>query len=106
MTLRVCSEPDCPILVTQGRCERHRRAKDRARGTRQQRGYDAAYDAARRAYQRRMDAGEVFACWRCVELGEPHEVDPDHWHLGHDNDDRSVIRGPQCPESNLATNTK
>lgn len=51
-----------------------------------------------------MDAGETFECWRCPEMGrEPHTVDPTRWHLGHSNEDRSVIRGPQCPESNLDT---
>lgn len=42
-------------------------------------------------------------CWRCDELGKPHAVDPrpGHWHLGHDLVDRSIIRGPQCPASNL-----
>lgn len=97
---------DCPALIDgPGRCVDCDRKKDRARGTRQDRGYDAAYDAEHREYQRRMDSGEVFTCWRCAELGRPHPVDPrpGRWHLGHSNDDRSVIRGPQCPASNLAT---
>jgi hypothetical protein len=106
MAKRPCLEPGCPVLVDAGRCTKHRRALDRARGTRQERGYDAAYDQVHREYQARMDAGEVFICWRCPEIGRPsHPVDPrpGRWHLGHSNDDRSVIRGPQCPASNLAT---
>lgn len=103
MTLKVCAEPGCPKLVNRTRCQAHERAKDAARGRRQDRGYDRIYDQTRRSYQQRMDAGERFTCWRCAELGRPHEVDPTRWHLGHDNDDRDVIRGPQCPESNLAT---
>lgn len=106
MTVHVCIEDGCPKLTRKTRCSEHERAKDKARGTRQQRGYDAEYDAAHRDYQRRMDAGERFDCWRCPELGRPaHIVDPrpGHWHLGHSNTDRSVIRGPQCPASNLAT---
>ena len=105
MTKRNCAEPGCPELVQSGRCVRHRRARDRARGSRQERGYDAAYDRVHRAYQRRMDAGETFVCWRCAELGRPHDVDPrpGHWHLGHDDTDRSVLRGPECPAGNLAT---
>lgn len=51
-----------------------------------------------------MDAGEVFICWRCAERGQPHAVDPTNWHLGHDDLDRSVYRGPECPAGNLATN--
>lgn len=103
MTLKVCLEPGCPTLTDQTRCPVHTRAKDKARGTRQERGYDRAYDRIRRNYQIRMESGEVFTCWRCDELGKPHDVDPDDWHLGHDNADRSVIRGPQCSASNLDT---
>ena len=103
MSLKVCAEPGCPTLTDRTRCTACTRARDKARGTRQERGYDAAYDREKRAYQRRMDAGEVFVCWRCAELGKPHEIDPTDWHLGHSNEDRSVIRGPQCPASNLAT---
>lgn len=101
MAKRNCPEPSCHELVDAGRCAAHRRAKDAARGRRQARGYDAAYDAVRRDYQRRMDAGETFECWRCAELGRPHMVDPTDWHLGHEINDRSRIRGPQCPGSNL-----
>ena len=97
----MCAEAGCPTLTRTTRCIEHTRAKDRARGTRQERGYDAQYDAERKGYQRRMDEGETFSCWRCEELGQPHDVDPHDWHLGHDNADRSVIRGPQCPASNL-----
>lgn len=102
MAKRVCPEPGCPALVDSGRCAQHRRTKDAARGRRQERGYDAEYDALRRAYERRMAEGERFDCWRCRELGTPHVVDPDDWHLGHDNQDRSIIHGPQCSASNLA----
>lgn len=102
MAKRVCPTPGCPALVTSGYCGPCARERDAARGRRQERGYDAAYDAERRAYQRRMDAGETFDCWRCRELGKPHLVDPHDWHLGHDNQDRSIIRGPQCSSSNLA----
>lgn len=103
MTVRVCIESGCPTLTRGARCTEHERAKDKARGTRQQRGYDADYDRERAHYARRMAAGEVFTCWRCEELGRPHPVDPKAWHLGHSNDDRSVILGPQCAASNLAT---
>lgn len=103
MTKRVCIEDGCPVLTDATRCADHTKRRDHERGTRQQRGYDAAYDAARRDYQRRMDQGERFNCWRCAELGHLHHVDPTRWHLGHSNEDRSVIRGPQCPQSNLDT---
>jgi 5-methylcytosine-specific restriction endonuclease McrA len=88
---RVCSEHGCPVLIDKaGRCDTHRRAKDRARGTRQQRGYDADYDAARRADMARLSRGEVLTCWRC---GDP--VTASDYSLGHCDDDRSVLHGPE-----------
>jgi hypothetical protein len=103
MTMRVCLEPGCPTLTRNTRCDIHTRAKDKARGTRQRRGYDAAHDALRAHWQRRMNAGEPVTCWRCAELGKPHLVDPTDWHLGHDDHDRGKYRGPECPAGNQAT---
>jgi hypothetical protein len=52
--LKVCSCRGCPAhsgncvnLCPKGRCSSCARLADQARGTRQQRGYDAQYDAAR-----------------------------------------------------------
>ena len=101
--MKVCAEPGCPAIQREGRCLEHRRQREQARGTRQQRGYDAGYDQQRRDWQRRLDQGERVTCWRCDELGKPHDVDPTDWHLGHSNTDRSVVRGPQCSASNLDT---
>ena len=82
---------DCPRIGrwTRGRCPDHDRARDRARGTRQERGYDAPHDRLRAHYQRRMDAGETFTCARC---GQP--VDPTDWDLGH-TDARTAWTGPE-----------
>lgn len=101
MARRPCAEPGCPVITEHTRCPTHTRDRDKARGTRQARGYDATYDAERAAWQRRLDTGEKITCWRCSEQGQPHPVDPTHWHLGHDNHDRTIIRGPQCTQSNL-----
>lgn len=94
MSKRVCAEPGCPRLIDagarDGRCDQHRRAKDRARGTRQERGYDAEYDARRKRDVRRMASGEVLTCWRCERPILPHE-----YSLGHCDDDRRVIHGPE-----------
>lgn len=94
---------DCPAIGpwARGRCPDHERDRDRRRGTRQQRGYDTAYDTLRRDYQRRMNQGAPFTCWRC---GDP--IDPEHWSLGHDDDDRSVIRGPECNPCNYSTSSR
>jgi hypothetical protein len=40
MSLRVCSQPGCATLIdTSGYCPSHARDRDKARGSRQQRGY-------------------------------------------------------------------
>ena len=63
MSLRVCSEPGCPEFVTQGRCDDHRRAKDKARGTRQERGYGADYQA-------QLKSPEYVNATHCAECGQ------------------------------------
>ena len=103
MSKRVCLEPGCPNLTTKSRCQQHEREHDRARGTRRDRGYDAAHDRLRAAWQRQLDGGAVVYCWRCLLSGKRTRIDPAHWHLGHDDDDRTKHRGPECPPCNLAT---
>lgn len=98
MALKVCAEPGCPELTAKTRCHAHERARDLARGTRQERGYDALHDVMRANYQRAMRAGQTFKCWRCGG-----DINPDAWHLGHDDHDRTQYRGPECPACNLAT---
>lgn len=95
---KVCAEPGCWIISDTTRCPAHTRERDRARGTRQERGYGAEHDRLRTEYQRLMDAGVRFDCWRCKK-----PIDPQLWHLGHDDRDRSKYRGPECPPCNLAT---
>lgn len=59
-------------------------------------GYGYQHRQMRARWQQRIDAGETVLCWRCgLEL---HGTD---WHLGHDDDDRSVYRGPECTTCNL-----
>lgn len=111
MARRVCLEPGCPKLTDSPRCPAHTRAQDKARGSRHARGYDAGHTRRRAAWQARMDAGEVVYCWRdqrpdltawpCLTPGVP--VDPSDWHLGHDDTDRAVTRGPEHPGCNLPT---
>ena len=74
--MRVCT--DCPALIPTGtRCPTHQAQRERARGTRQQRGYNTTHQQLRTQYQTRMNAGEHFNCWRC---GNP--INPAAWHLG------------------------
>ena len=95
---RVCL--DCPAIILatayKGRCQGCNRKADQARGTRAERGYDAQYVAIKRAWQRRIDAGEVVHCWRCTTA----RIVGRDWHLGH-SDDRAQIMGPECPPCNL-----
>lgn len=96
--MRVCAEPGCPTLTTNRRCPTHTRQVDKARGTRQQRGYTKHHDALRAHWQHRMDTGEQVHCWRpnCGQV-----IDPNNWHLGHDDHNRTIYRGPECPLCNL-----
>lgn len=61
--------------------------------------YDTLWYRRQRAYERkRVDAGGV-RCWRC---GKP--ILPGHpFDLGHDDVDRTIIRGPEHPRCNRAT---
>ena len=89
-TKRVCLEPGCPTLTNTTRCTAHTRAKDKARGTRQERGYDRAYDVRHATDMNALRNGATFHCWRCGDL-----VTPDDYSLGHCDDDRRVIHGPE-----------
>lgn len=44
--MRFCATPRCSARVERGHCPAHRRQRDVARGTRQERGYDAIWDRA------------------------------------------------------------
>lgn len=94
---RVCLEPGCPDLTTTGYCTQHRRERDKARGTKAERGYGVTFVRTRKEWESRVATGLV-VCWRCGELIPP---DSD-WHLGHDGHDRSIIRGPEHPLCNLS----
>lgn len=62
------------------------------------RGYGRSHRTLRASYQFKMDKGETFTCWRCGGY-----INPEHWHLGHDDHDRSKYRGPECVPCNTAT---
>lgn len=98
MAKRVCPTPGCPTLIgpDQRTCADCARARDKARGTRQDRGYDANYDRERKRWKRILDS-QPWPCWRCRQLIFPGFP----WHLGH-SDDRTVIQGPECPSCNLS----
>ena len=100
MGFRVCAEPGCPAIVEQRYCTTHTRDRDKARGSRQARGYDADHDQLRAHWQRRLDAGALIACTSptCLTPGVP--IDRRDWHLGHDDQRRH--RSPEHPGCNLS----
>ncbi len=74
--MRVCSQPGCPELTTTTYCTEHTRARDRARGTRQQRGYDRAHEQRRAAD---LPAAYGKPCPYCQQRMWPHQaLDWDH----------------------------
>jgi hypothetical protein len=99
--MRVCSVAGCPTLVSKaGRCASCRRELEQRRGTRQQRGYDAAYDASRRRAAPGVAKGTT-VCWSCLTRISPLEP----WDQGHCDLDRAVIHGPQHERCNSDTST-
>ena len=66
--MKVCVEPGCPVLTKRTRCPEHERAKDRARGTRQERGYD-------RDYEQQLKDPEYVNATHCAECGDPFTED-------------------------------
>lgn len=99
MAGRRCSASGCPKILTDGSrtCPAHLRAREQARGSRRDRGYDAAHDRLRAAWQARLDAGEVIYC----ADGCGTRVDPASWDLGHDHVNGGYL-GPMTAEHNRA----
>lgn len=97
MPKRRCSGVGCPRLIYAGKryCAEHQREYDERRGSPKARGYDAPYHRARARAKRLVDSGRA-VCWRCgkpIAKGAPFD-------LGHDDHDRSIIRGPEHPQCN------
>jgi hypothetical protein len=74
----------------------HNWRKGRQRGTPDQRGYGTAHRALRARWAPLVARGGV-RCWRC---GKPIPAGS-RWHLGHDDRDRSIYRGPEHASCNL-----
>lgn len=98
---RVCPEPRCPILTDGGRCPAHTREADKARGSRQQRGYNAEHDRLRRQWKPKVDAGRVHChAGVCIEPAR-FIVPGTPWDLGH-TADRTAWTGPEHARCNRA----
>lgn len=94
---RICAKRGCPEVTDQRQCKAHRAEADRARGTKAERGYGKEYQADRRVWVRMVAEG-VVNCWRCLKPILPGA----DFHLGHDDNDRSIVRGPECPHCNTS----
>lgn len=113
MAKRNCSRPGCPTLVEagarSGRCGDCEREADAARGTRQERGYDADYDAERRRWAPKVATGTVTcrraSSGRCL-VGSPVIAADEPWNLGHPDADCRAPMGPEHRRCNLATSTR
>jgi len=92
---------DCGALVRDAhRCLPCAAERDKRRGTRQQRGYDAEHDRTRAQWAPQVATGRV-PCARCGVLiahGAP-------WDLGH-ADDRTSWSGPEHAACNRAAGGK
>lgn len=71
-----------------------------------QRGYGYAHQRQRKRAERKVRAGLAY-CWRCLAEGRSEAeawIGPDDdWDLGHDDQDRTVYRGPEHRHCNRAT---
>lgn len=102
---KLCAVCSCVIPNRRKYCDPCRDAKqgpwqrrsftDAAR-ERQRQYRSPEHKAERRRVADEVEAGEAF-CWRCGQHIPPGSP----FHLGHDDDDRSVYRGAECPECNL-----
>jgi hypothetical protein len=98
--MRVCSQPECPTLGPNRRCDDHARQAEQRRGSRQQRGYDAEHDRLRARWKPKVERCEV-DCARCgqrIWLGQA-------WHLDH-TDDRTGYLGPSHQACNTSAGGK
>ena len=75
---RPCAQPGCSALVVKGYCAEHARASrvyDKHRGTAAQRGYDAAWQRASKAYLRAHPIAKDIYCYHESELGGPQPAE-------------------------------
>lgn len=77
-----------------------------AKGSTKARGYGYQHKLRRKADEAAVEAGQA-VCWRCGRPIVPMKIlrrdgrMVSNWHLGHDDYDRSVYRGPEHERCNL-----
>ena len=91
----------CPELTEARRCPTCAPQHERARGTRQQRGYDQAHDRLRERWRPRVEAGLV-DCHADPCIAPIRRILPgEEWHLDH-TADRTGYRGPAHARCNTS----
>ena len=76
----------------------HRRPRTEAEKQRRKQYSSAEHQAAVKAVKAQVAAGNAH-CWRCGRYLPPGSP----VHAGHDDHDRTVYRGPECPPCNRNT---
>jgi hypothetical protein len=108
MAIRVCacigcaSHPgSCPELTTTRHCNTCRPVHERARGTKQQRGYDRHHDHLRERWRPRVERGLV-DCHADPCIAPQLRIQPgEAWHLDH-TAARTGYRGPAHARCNTS----
>lgn len=93
---RVCAKPGCPAIAATSYCTTHQAEAERARGSREQRGYDHKHRELRKQWAPTVATGNV-ACAKCKQPITTSQ----QWHLGH-TDDRAAWTGPEHAACNLS----
>jgi len=109
MAVRVCAcvgctghPGSCPELTTQRHCDTCRPVRERARGTRQQRGYGKAHDDLRARWKPKVEACTVHCHAKVCVMPSGRLILPGQpWDLGH-TDDRTAWTGPEHASCNRA----
>lgn len=83
---RICPQRGCPEMTTERHCAKHARERDKARGTKAERGYGKDYQARRRDWDKAVARG-IVDCSRCGQPIGPNEP----WHLDHDDKERDNL---------------
>lgn len=94
-TRRYCS-PNCREVHGKATSNWQRRPNDAAAKERA-RTYSTAEHKRLRAHYKRLVANGSEYCWRCSRRIDPRSA----WHLGHDDNDRTLYRGAEHAQCNI-----
>lgn len=93
---RICAKAGCPAIAIGSYCQPHQAEAERARGSREARGYDHAHRELRKQWAPKVATGSVI-CGKCNNTIQAGAI----WHLGH-SDDRTAWTGPEHARCNLS----